>query len=124
MASLVQQIIIILLQRYPFSNTLNKSNYVQSTTVVENKNADLIGIRSLRMHTLICIAHKMLCFTKFKCSVFLLQVSLATFAVYVMIGNELNAEKAFVAISLFNILQFPLTILPMIVTRIIAVSAV
>ena len=50
-----------------------------------------------------------------------LQVSLATFAVYVMIGNNLNAEKAFVAISLFNILQFPLTILPMIVTRIIAV---
>jgi len=54
----------------------------------------------------------------FTCAPFL--VSLATFAVYVMIGNELNAEKAFVAISLFNILQFPLTILPMIVTRIIA----
>eukprot|EP00794_Sanderia_malayensis_P010896 gene10896-12055_t len=56
----------------------------------------------------------------FGCTPFI--VSLATFAVYVLIGNELNAEKAFVAISLFNIVQFPMTILPDLVTRIIQVQ--
>ena len=58
--------IIILLQRYPFSNTLNKSNYVQLTKVVEKKNVDLTGSRSLRVHRLIFIAHKMLFQMAFK----------------------------------------------------------
>lgn len=39
-------------------------------------------------------------------------VSLVTFAVYIFAGNDLTAEKAFVAISLFNILRFPLIMLP------------
>lgn len=52
---------------------------------------------------------------------FLLQVSLATFAVYVLLGNELTAGKAFVAISLFNILRFPLTVLPRVVMNFIQV---
>ena len=55
--TIVSIIIIILLQRYPFSNTLNK---VQLTTLVKNKNADLTGSCSLRGHTLIFIAHTML----------------------------------------------------------------
>ncbi|XP_065055747.1 multidrug resistance-associated protein 1-like [Rhopilema esculentum] len=53
----------------------------------------------------------------FTCTPFL--VSLGTFALYVLTGNELNAEKAFVAISLFSILQFPMTVLPDIISRII-----
>ena len=52
----------------------------------------------------------------------LLQVSLATFGSYVLAGNELTAGKAFVAISLFNILSYPMTTLPQIVTLIVQVS--
>ena len=42
---------IILLQRYPFSNTQRKLNYIQFTARIKNKNADLKGSRSLREHT-------------------------------------------------------------------------
>ena len=52
---------------------------------------------------------------------FFLQVSLATFTVYVLLGNELTAGKAFVAISLFNILRFPLAMLPRVVMNFIQV---
>lgn len=45
-------------------------------------------------------------------------VSCATFAVYVLIGNDLTAEKAFVSIALFNIIRFPLFILPMVISNI------
>ena len=46
-------------------------------------------------------------------------VSCATFVLYVFLGNELTAEKAFVAISLFNIMRFPLFILPTIISNIV-----
>ena len=44
-------------------------------------------------------------------------VSLITFATYVLSdeNNVLDAQKAFVAIALFNILQFPLTMFPMLI---------
>ncbi|XP_012560528.2 multidrug resistance-associated protein 1 isoform X1 [Hydra vulgaris] len=45
-------------------------------------------------------------------------VSFLTFLVYVMLGNNLTAEKAFVAISLFNIIRFPLFLLPMVIANI------
>uniref|UniRef100_A0A3B5LYX7 ATP-binding cassette, sub-family C (CFTR/MRP), member 2 n=1 Tax=Xiphophorus couchianus TaxID=32473 RepID=A0A3B5LYX7_9TELE len=53
-----------------------------------------------------------------------LQVSLATFAVFVGVSsnNILTAEKAFTSISLFNILRFPLAMLPMLIASITAVS--
>ncbi|ESN93302.1 hypothetical protein HELRODRAFT_115686 [Helobdella robusta] len=52
------------------------------------------------------------------CTPFL--VSLTTFAVYVLSSEEnvLNAEKAFVALTLFNILRNPLSMLPIFVTNI------
>lgn len=50
-------------------------------------------------------------------------MSLATFAVYVLLGNELTAKKAFVAISLFNILRFPLMMLPRVIVNVIQVSS-
>ncbi|XP_015764594.1 PREDICTED: multidrug resistance-associated protein 1-like, partial [Acropora digitifera] len=53
----------------------------------------------------------------FTCAPFL--VSLATFAIYVMTGNELTASKAFVAISLFNILRFPMVLFPSIIVSVI-----
>lgn len=48
-------------------------------------------------------------------------VSLATFAVFVGVSQEniLTAEKAFTSISLFNILRFPLAMLPMLIAAIV-----
>uniref|UniRef100_A0A8C6MEE9 ABC-type glutathione-S-conjugate transporter n=1 Tax=Nothobranchius furzeri TaxID=105023 RepID=A0A8C6MEE9_NOTFU len=51
-------------------------------------------------------------------------VSLATFAVFVGVSpdNVLTAEKAFTSISLFNILRFPLAMLPMLIASIVQVK--
>lgn len=48
------------------------------------------------------------------------QVALTTFAVYVSVDekNILDAEKAFVSLSLFNILKFPLNMLPQVISNI------
>ncbi|XP_061693084.1 canalicular multispecific organic anion transporter 1 isoform X2 [Syngnathoides biaculeatus] len=48
-------------------------------------------------------------------------VSLATFAVFVGVSsdNVLTAEKAFTSISLFNILRFPLAMLPMLMAALV-----
>ena len=54
-----------------------------------------------------------------------LQVSLTTFAVYVLSSedNVLDAEKAFVSLSLFNILRFPLSMLPQLIASLVQVCA-
>lgn len=53
------------------------------------------------------------------CAPFL--VSIVTFAAYVYLdGNVLTAEKAFVSIALFNIMRFPLFILPNLVSSLVA----
>ncbi|CAH0555482.1 unnamed protein product [Brassicogethes aeneus] len=51
------------------------------------------------------------------CAPFL--VSLVTFATYVLVDerNVLDANKAYVSISLFNILRFPLSMLPMMISN-------
>uniref|UniRef100_A0A663N540 Multidrug resistance-associated protein 1 n=1 Tax=Athene cunicularia TaxID=194338 RepID=A0A663N540_ATHCN len=51
-------------------------------------------------------------------------VALSTFAVYVTIdkNNVLDAQKAFVSLALFNILRFPLNMLPMVISSIASVS--
>lgn len=56
------------------------------------------------------------------CAPFL--VALSTFAVYVLIDdqNVLDAQKAFVSLALFNILRFPLNMLPMVISSIVQVS--
>ncbi|GFT34184.1 multidrug resistance-associated protein 1 [Nephila pilipes] len=56
------------------------------------------------------------------CSPFI--VALATFATYVMVdeNNHLDASTAFVSLSLFNILRFPLTMLPHLITTMILTS--
>ncbi|XP_067624098.1 multidrug resistance-associated protein 1 isoform X4 [Eurosta solidaginis] len=53
------------------------------------------------------------------CAPFL--VSLVTFATYVLIdeSNVLDATKIFVSLSLFNILRFPLIMLPMLITNMV-----
>jgi len=52
------------------------------------------------------------------------QVSLATFAVFVSVSsdNMLTAEKAFTSIALFNILRFPLAMLPMLIAAMVQVG--
>merc|ERR1719400_327027 len=56
------------------------------------------------------------------CAPFL--VSLVTFATYVLSSTEhiLDAERAFVALSLFNILRFPLSMLPMMISSMVQAS--
>ncbi|XP_066469734.1 ATP-binding cassette sub-family C member 3 isoform X2 [Tiliqua scincoides] len=51
-------------------------------------------------------------------------VALTTFAVYVTVDekNILDAEKAFVSLSLFNLLRFPLNILPQVIGNIVQSS--
>ncbi|XP_037352386.1 ATP-binding cassette sub-family C member 2 [Talpa occidentalis] len=51
-------------------------------------------------------------------------VSVTTFSVYVLMdsNNVLDAEKAFTSITLFNILRFPLSMLPMVITSLIQAS--
>ncbi|XP_030058790.1 ATP-binding cassette sub-family C member 2 [Microcaecilia unicolor] len=58
----------------------------------------------------------------FTCAPFL--ISVASFAVYVMVSstNVLDAQKAFTAISLFNILRFPMGLLPMLISSIVQTS--
>lgn len=54
----------------------------------------------------------------------LFQVSVITFSVYVLVdsSNILDAEKAFTSITLFNILRFPMSMLPMIVSTVLQVG--
>ncbi len=56
------------------------------------------------------------------CAPFL--VALVTFAIYVLIDDShiLDAQKAFVSLALFNLLRFPLTMLPQMITFIVMVS--
>ncbi|XP_030721180.2 ATP-binding cassette sub-family C member 2 [Globicephala melas] len=51
-------------------------------------------------------------------------VSVITFSVYVLVdsSNILDAEKAFTSITLFNILRFPMSMLPMIVSTMLQAS--
>ncbi|KAG9341055.1 hypothetical protein JZ751_019809 [Albula glossodonta] len=51
-------------------------------------------------------------------------VSVVTFAVFVSVSpsNVLDAEKAFTSISLFNILRFPLAMLPMLIAAMVQTS--
>ena len=56
------------------------------------------------------------------CAPFL--VSLVTFAVYVLSdeNNVLDAQKAFTSLALFNILRFPMSMLPMMITSAVQAS--
>ncbi|KAM5272344.1 ATP-binding cassette sub-family C member 2 [Ctenodactylus gundi] len=61
--------------------------------------------------------------------IFLLQlapilVSLTAFAVYILVDSNhiLDAQKAFTSITLFNILRFPLTMLPLVISSVLQAS--
>lgn len=44
---------------------------------------------------------------------------MATFATYSLTGNNLTSQIAFVSLSLFNILRFPLSMLPMLISNMV-----
>ena len=46
-------------------------------------------------------------------------VALATFITYTLSGHTLTAQKAFVSLALFNLLRFPLAMLPMMISAIV-----
>ena len=54
---------------------------------------------------------------------FVIQVTLVTFAVYVTSdpNNILDVEKAFVSLTLFNLLRFPMSMFPMLVVAFVQV---
>jgi ABC-type multidrug transport system fused ATPase/permease subunit len=54
------------------------------------------------------------------CTPFL--VSMASFTAYSLSGNTLTANDAFVSLALFNLLQFPLAMLPMTIASVVEVS--
>lgn len=56
--------------------------------------------------------------------VLLFQVSVITFSVYVLVdsSNVLDAQKAFTSITLFNILRFPMSMLPMLISSMLQVG--
>jgi len=49
-------------------------------------------------------------------------VTLATFVTYVLVGNQLDSNKAFTSLSLFNILRFPINMLPMMVSYLVTAA--
>lgn len=60
--------------------------------------------------------------SSFSWSVAPFMVSLVTFITYTLMGNDLTAQKAFVSLSLFNLLRFPLAMLPMMITALVEAS--
>ena len=51
-----------------------------------------------------------------------LAVALATFAAYILSGHELDVASALTALALFDILRFPLFMLPQVINRIVEAS--
>jgi hypothetical protein len=51
-------------------------------------------------------------------------VALSSFATYVLVdeNNVLDAKTAFTSLALFNILRFPLSMLPMLISNMVQVS--
>lgn len=90
----------------------------------ESSFEEIVGdIRKKEIHTLTRLCY-LSAGTSFiwSCAPFL--VSLVTFATYVLSdpNNVLDSQKAFVSLSLFNILRFPLSMLPMMIAGLVQSS--
>ncbi|KAL5018705.1 hypothetical protein ScPMuIL_004427, partial [Solemya velum] len=83
----------------------------------------ILGIRNEELLVLKRAAYLNAC-NSFTWSCAPVLVSLTTFAVYVLsdVKNVLDAEKAFVSLSLFNILRFPVAIFPQIISQLVQAS--
>ena len=51
-------------------------------------------------------------------------MAVTAFAIYVITGNLLTASKAFVALALFNVMRFPLVMLPSVIVSCVQVFQV
>nr|APD26519.1 ATP-binding cassette transporter subfamily C member 1 X6 protein [Brachionus koreanus] len=58
-------------------------------------------------------------FIKFSFEISSFVVALASFIVYIVSGNNLNASTAFVSLTLFNTMRFPLIMFPNVITMLI-----
>ncbi|XP_041474562.1 multidrug resistance-associated protein 1-like isoform X1 [Lytechinus variegatus] len=89
----------------------------------ESFQAKILAIRDKELKVLRLAAY-LNAFTSFTWTCAPVLVSVTTFAVYVVSNenNILDAEKAFVSIALFNILRFPLTIMPNLISNIVQTS--
>ncbi|RNA42720.1 multidrug resistance-associated 1 [Brachionus plicatilis] len=58
-------------------------------------------------------------FIKFSFEISSFVVALASFIVYIVTGNNLNASTAFVSLTLFNTMRFPLIMFPNVITMLI-----
>merc|ERR1719210_2209534 len=84
---------------------------------------DVVDIRNVELGILLNIGYLSAAISFiWTCAPFL--VSLVTFAVYVLSdeNNVLDAQKAFTSLALFNILRFPLSMLPMMITSAVQAS--
>ena len=84
---------------------------------------DVVDIRNVELGILLNIGYLSAAISFiWTCAPFL--VSLVTFAVYVLSdeNNVLDAQKAFTSLALFNILRFPMSMLPMMITSAVQAS--
>ena len=93
-----------------------------------------IHVHCIYVHACVCLytfpifaqpLHMCVCISSLSSSC-CVQVSLVTFGTYTLINlndpnNRLTPDKAFVALSLFNILRFPLSMLPMLISSLVQV---
>ena len=69
-------------------------------------------------HTTTCEASSLAAsLTRWRCAPVPVLVSLSSFAAYTLMGEELTPAKAFTSLALFNILRFPMAVLPSIISQ-------
>eukprot|EP01028_Stygiella_incarcerata_P007998 TRINITY_DN335_c0_g4_i1.p1 TRINITY_DN335_c0_g4~~TRINITY_DN335_c0_g4_i1.p1 ORF type:complete len:1380 (-),score=414.43 TRINITY_DN335_c0_g4_i1:928-5067(-) len=118
-------------------SSLRKANLKQSDQRVKLMNEILQGIRVIKFFAWegpfgdlirairtreLCIIKKAAKVAAVNLSLFVVTpvlVSVATFGTYVALGNELDAPTVFTALSLFNLMRFPLVVLPMVITAVL-----
>lgn len=94
------------------SELLNGIKVIKLNAWEESFQRDIVHIRHGELRNLINQA-LMRAITWFVFSMAPFLVSLVSFAAYVLLGNHLDARKAFVSLALFNILRYALLMLPM-----------
>eukprot|EP00238_Polyblepharides_amylifera_P013256 CAMPEP_0196578562 /NCGR_PEP_ID=MMETSP1081-20130531/7432_1 /TAXON_ID=36882 /ORGANISM="Pyramimonas amylifera, Strain CCMP720" /LENGTH=1552 /DNA_ID=CAMNT_0041897827 /DNA_START=34 /DNA_END=4692 /DNA_ORIENTATION=+ len=104
---------------------INKTNEVINAIKLVKCNAWEDIFRDRIMEVRKAELSKLLQYILFRSAIFVfftavpLLVSIATFLCYVRLGNTLTAAEAFTALSLFNILRFPLAMLPNVINNLV-----
>uniref|UniRef100_A0A8C0HFU4 Multidrug resistance-associated protein 1 n=1 Tax=Chelonoidis abingdonii TaxID=106734 RepID=A0A8C0HFU4_CHEAB len=104
---------------YQVAHMKSKDNRIKLMNEILN------GIKVLKLYAWeLAFKEKVLGIRQEELKVLKKSVALSTFAVYVLVdkNNVLDAQKAFVSLALFNILRFPLNILPMVISSMVQAS--